>query len=279
MIKWEHSIFALPFALSAAMLAAGGWPTRWQLLWIVVCMVSARSAAMAFNRLADVEIDAANPRTKMRALPAGTLSNTFVSVFVTLSCGLFVIGAAELNRLTLYLSPIALAVVLLYSYTKRFTRWSHLALGFALGIAPAAAWIAVRGSLDPRILLLTAAVTCWVAGFDVLYACQDYEFDQKAGLHSLPRYCGIANALWIARLFHLSMLLLLLSLVWIFGLGALAMVGLVTVLLLLAYEHSLVSKNDLSKLNAAFFTMNGIISVIFFVFLALDLVVHHSSRM
>jgi 4-hydroxybenzoate polyprenyltransferase len=172
-----------------------------------------------------------------------------------------------------------LAVLLLYSYTKRWTRWSHLVLGFALGIAPAAAWIAVRGALDPRILLLTAAVTFWVAGFDVLYACQDYEFDQRTGLHSLPRYCGIGNALWIARSFHLVMLFLLLTLVWSFGLGTLTMAGVFAVLLLLAYEHSLVSKDDLSKLNAAFFTMNGIISVIFFVFLALDLLVHHSTTM
>src|SRR5260221_9035625 len=191
MIKWEHSIFALPFALSGAMLAAGGWPSRWQVLWIVVCMVSGRSAAMAFNRLADVDIDAANPRTRTRAIPAGTLSRSFVVLFVLIACAVFVVGAAELNRLTLYLSPLALAVVLLYSYTKRFTRWSHLVLGFALGIAPAAAWIAVRGSLDPRILFLTAGVTCWVGGFDVLYACQDIEFDRANSLPSIPRYFGV----------------------------------------------------------------------------------------
>jgi 4-hydroxybenzoate polyprenyltransferase len=174
---------------------------------------------------------------------------------------------------------LALAVLLLYSYTKRWTRWSHLVLGFALGMAPSAAWIAVRGSLDPRILLLTAAVTFWVAGFDVLYACQDYEFDQRAGLHSIPRYCGISNSLWIARLFHLSMLALLAALVWVFYLGPLAIAGVVVVLLLLAYEHSLLSKDDLSKLNAAFFTMNGIISAIFFLFLGLDLLLDHSIRM
>jgi 4-hydroxybenzoate polyprenyltransferase len=279
MIKWEHSIFALPFALCGAMLAAGGAPSAHQIIWIIIAMVSARSAAMSFNRLADVSIDAANPRTRTRALPAGALTHNFVTSFVIVSSAIFVLAAWELNRLSFLLSPVALAVLLLYSYTKRWTRWSHLVLGFALGIAPAAAWIAVRGSLDPRILLLTAAVTFWVAGFDVLYACQDYEFDQQAGLHSLPRYCGIGNALWIARSFHLSMLVLLISLVWIFGLGALTMAGVLAVLFLLAYEHSLVSKNDLSKLNAAFFTMNGIISVIFFVFLALDLLVHHSSRM
>jgi len=279
MIKWEHSVFALPFALCGAMLAARGVPTVHQLVWIVVAMVAARSAAMSFNRLADASIDAANPRTRTRALPAGVLTQNFVRNFTLVSCGLFVLAAWELNRLAFLLSPLALGILLLYSYTKRWTRWSHLVLGFALGIAPAAAWIAVRGSLDPRILLLTAAVTFWVAGFDVLYACQDYEFDQHAGLHSLPRYCGIGNALWIARLFHLSMLVLLAALIWIFGLGMLTMAGVVVVLLLLAYEHSLVSKDDLSKLNAAFFTMNGIISVIFFVFLALDLLVHRSATM
>src|SRR5579863_177249 len=177
MIKWEHSIFALPFALCGAMLAAGGIPTAHQLAWIIVAMVAARSAAMAFNRLADASLDAANPRTSTRALPAGQLTPAFVATFVVISSLLFMLAAAELNRLALWLSPVALAVLLLYSYTKRFTRWSHLVLGFALGIAPSAAWIAVRGSLDPRILLLTAAVTFWVAGFDILYACQDYEFD------------------------------------------------------------------------------------------------------
>jgi len=279
MIKWEHSIFALPFALCGAMLAARGLPNAHQIIWIIIAMVAARSAAMSFNRLADVAIDAANPRTRTRALPAGALTQNFVTTFVVVSAATFVFAAWELNRLAFLLSPAALAVLLLYSYTKRWTRWSHLVLGCALGIAPAAAWIAVRGSLDPRILLLTAAVTFWVAGFDVLYACQDYEFDQRTGLHSLPRYCGIGNALWIARGFHLVMLFLLLTLVWSFGLGALTVAGVVAVLLLLAYEHSLVSKNDLSKLNAAFFTMNGIISVIFFVFLALDLLMHHSATM
>jgi 4-hydroxybenzoate polyprenyltransferase len=207
------------------------------------------------------------------------LTQNFVRNFVVISSAIFVFSAWQLNRLAFLLSPAALAILLLYSYTKRWTRWSHIVLGFALGIAPAAAWIAIRGSLDPRILFLTAAVTFWVAGFDVLYACQDYDFDQEASLHSLPRYCGIANALWIARLFHLSMLFLLAALVWAFNLGALAIVGVFVVFLLLAYEHSLVSKDDLSKLNAAFFTMNGIISVIFFVFLALDLLLRRSVTM
>ncbi len=271
MIKWEHSIFALPFALCGAMLAAGGLPAWSQLGWIVVAMVSARSAAMAFNRLADASIDAANPRTATRALPAGVLTPAFVTTFTLVSCGIFVLAASQLNRLALWLSPVALAVVLLYSYTKRFTRWSHLFLGLALGIAPAAAWIGVRGSLNPRILLLTAAVMFWVGGFDVIYACQDYDFDRERGLHSVPRHLGIHAALWIARVFHLVMLGLLVALVLAFGLGKLALVGVVAVAALLAYEHSLVRHDDLSKLNAAFFTMNGVISVIFFLFVASDL--------
>jgi 4-hydroxybenzoate polyprenyltransferase len=271
MIKWEHSVFALPFALCGAMLAAHGMPSGAQVGWIIVAMVSARSAAMAFNRLADAAIDAANPRTRTRALPAGSLTPGFATAFVLTSCVVFVIAASQLNRLALVLSPLALGVVLLYSYTKRFTRWSHIVLGFALGIAPAGAWIAVRGSLDARILLLTAAVTFWVGGFDVLYACQDLEFDQERGLHSIPRHFGVRRALLVARGFHVTMLLLLAALVPTFGLGKLAVAGIVVVALLLAYEHSLVRTGDLSRLNAAFFTMNGVISVVFFLFVAADL--------
>src|ERR1700732_3081226 len=215
MIKWEHSIFALPFALCGAILAAGGWPAWRQLAWIIVAMISARSAAMAFNRLADASIDAANPRTATRALPVGQLTPAFVSMFVLVACGIFVLAASQLNRLTLMLSPVALAVILLYSYPQRFTRWSHLVLGFALGMAPAAAWIAVRGSLDPRILMLTAAVTFWVAGFDVLYACPDRDIDYQTGLHSIPRYLGIRRSLWVARAFHAVMLVLLIALLLI----------------------------------------------------------------
>jgi len=271
MIKWEHSIFALPFALCGAMLAAGGFPPVHQLVWIIVAMVAARSAAMAFNRWADAALDAANPRTSARALPAGQLSPGFVATFVVVSSGVFVLAASQLNRLTLLLSPVALAVLLVYSYTKRVTRWSHLVLGFALGIAPAAAWIAVRGSLDPRILLLTAAVTFWVGGFDVLYACQDYDFDRQAGLHSVPRFIGIRRALWVARGFHLVMVAFLVALLVVFAMGKLAAFGVLVVILLLIYEHSLVKADDLSRLDAAFFTMNGVISVLFFVFVAADL--------
>jgi 4-hydroxybenzoate polyprenyltransferase len=271
MIKWEHSIFALPFALCGAMLASNGWPSAWQLLWIIVAMVAARSAAMAFNRYADAEIDGANPRTSQRALPAGILNKNFVAAFVVIASAIFVFSAAMLNRLTLILSPVALAIVFLYSYTKRFTRWSHLVLGFALGIAPAAAWIAIRGSLDPRILLLTGAVMFWVGGFDVLYACQDCEFDTSFGLQSVPRHYGIGNALLLARIMHALMLLFLFAVVFAFGLGKLAIAGVIAVAALIAYEHSLVSAKDLSKLNAAFFTMNGIISVVLFLFVAADL--------
>ena len=253
------------------MLAANGLPAIHQLVWIIVAMVAARSAAMAFNRLADNSMDAANPRTRTRALPAKELTPQFVSSFVVVSCAIFVMAAAQLNRLALLLSPVAMAVVLLYSYTKRLTRCSHLVLGLALGIAPAAAWIAVRGTLDPRVLLLTAAVTFWVGGFDVLYACQDIEFDRANSLNSIPQAMGIPRALMVARTLHVVMLGLLMALVVVFGLGKLAIVGVVVVAALLAYEHSLVASDDLSKLNAAFFTMNGVIAVVFFVFVAADL--------
>jgi 4-hydroxybenzoate polyprenyltransferase len=270
MIKWEHSIFALPFALTGAVLAASGWPA-WRVLgWIVVCMVAARSAAMAFNRLVDTKIDAANPRTAMRALPAGSLSSGFVAGFVVLSAAVFVVGAAMLNRLTLELAPLALLVVLVYSFMKRVTRWSHLVLGLALGIAPSAAWIAVQGSLDWRIVVLSGAVLLWVGGFDVLYACQDFEHDRKVGLNSVPQAFGVRTAFWIARAMHLGMLLMLCWLVVLFGLGKVAVLGVVLVALLLVYEHSIISPRDMRRMNAAFFTLNGIISVLFFGFVAAD---------
>ncbi len=277
MIKWEHSIFALPFALTGAMLAAGGLP-QWQKLgWIIVCMVTARSAAMAFNRWADADLDAVNPRTRNRAIPAGLLSRRFVAVFTIVMAALFLAAAAQLNRLTLLLSPAALAVIFLYSYTKRFTRWAHLFLGLSLGIAPAAAWIAVRGSLDPRILVLMSAVLFWVAGFDILYACQDFEHDRQSNLNSIPKAIGISNAFLVARLMHASMIVLLLWLVHLFALGTITWVGIAVVTLLLLYEHLIVSPKDLSRLNAAFFTMNGVISVVFFLFVAADLLLLHRS--
>ncbi len=270
MIKWEHSIFALPFALTGAVLAAHGWPPLRVLGWIVVCMVAARSAAMAFNRLVDARLDAVNPRTAMRAIPAGMLSSNFVGGFVVVSVVLFAVGAAELNKLTLELAPLALAVVLAYSYMKRITRWSHLVLGLALGIAPSAAWIAVRGSLDVRIVVLTAAVLLWVGGFDVLYACQDFEHDRKAGLNSIPQAFGVGAAFWIARAMHIGMLLMLCWLIVLFGLGKVAVLGVVLVGLLLLYEHLIISPKDMRRMNAAFFTLNGVISVVFFGFVAAD---------
>jgi 4-hydroxybenzoate polyprenyltransferase len=275
MIKWEHSIFALPFALTGAVLAAAGWPRVPVLFWIVVCMVSARSAAMAFNRLVDARLDAANPRTAMRALPAGTLNAGFVAGFVAISAGIFLLAAGMLNRLTLELAPLALAVLLAYSYMKRVTRWSHLVLGLALGIAPTAAWIAVRGSFDPRIAVLTGAVLLWVAGFDVLYACQDFEHDRAAGLNSVPQAFGLGAAFWIARAMHAGMLGMLLWLVRLFALGPLALAGVATVAALLLYEHSIVSPRDLRRMNAAFFTLNGLISIAFFGFFAADVLLHN----
>jgi 4-hydroxybenzoate polyprenyltransferase len=271
MIRWEHSVFALPFALTGAMLAAHGWPTLPKILWIVVCMVAARSAAMAFNRWADADLDAANPRTRARAIPAGLLSRRFAAGFTVAMSVIFLLGAAELNRLTLLLAPLVLAVLLLYSFTKRFTRWSHLFLGLALGLAPSGAWIAIRGTLDPRILVLTAAVLFWVAGFDVLYACQDEAHDRDSGLLSVPATLGRKTAFFLARTMHLAMLALLLWLVALFHLGPVAITGVAAVALLLLWEHLLVSPHDLSRLNAAFFTMNGVISVIFFLFVATDL--------
>ncbi|HEX4005384.1 MAG TPA: UbiA-like polyprenyltransferase [Acidobacteriaceae bacterium] len=273
MIKWEHSVFALPFALTGAMLAAGGWPPWAKLGWIVVCMVSARSAAMAFNRWADADLDAANPRTKMRAIPAGLLTRRFAAGFTVAMAAVFLLGAWRLNRLTLLLAPVVLAVLFLYSYTKRFTRWSHLFLGLALGLAPTGAWIAIRGSLDARILVLTAAVLFWVAGFDVLYACQDEAHDRVVGLRSVPATLGTATAFLVARAMHLAMLALLVWLAVLFHLGAIAFVGIAAVALLLGWEHTMVSPRDLSRMNAAFFTMNGVISVIFFAFVAADLLV------
>ncbi|MGA2558604.1 MAG: UbiA-like polyprenyltransferase [Terracidiphilus sp.] len=271
MIKWEHSIFALPFALTASILAARGLPAWRTILWILIAMVAARSCAMAFNRWADAELDAANPRTRGRAIPAGLLSRQFVFGFTCVAALVFVLSAAQLNTLTLYLSPVVLVVLLGYSYLKRFTRWSHLGLGIALGLAPSAAWIAVCGALDPRILVLTFAVTLWAGGFDVLYSCQDFEHDRSAGLFSLPQSIGIPGAFMAARVMHLAMLGLLIWFGLLFNFHAFGWLGIAAVALLLAYEHSLVSPRDLRRLNAAFFTMNGVIATVFLVFVAADL--------
>jgi len=276
MIKFEHSVFALPFALTGALLAfrESRFDVRefgYKVLWIVVAMVGARSAAMAFNRILDADIDARNPRTRMRHIPAGILSTRFAWGFVLVSVLVFLLAARALNPLCLKLAPLALAVVFFYSFTKRFTTFSHLILGFSLGIAPAAAWIAVRGSLDPRILWLTAAVTFWTAGFDIIYSCQDYEFDSAAGLFSLPRRFGMPGALWIARLLHIAMIACLALLSISFSLGWLSWAGIAAIVALLLYEHSLVRANDLSRVDAAFFTVNGYVSVLFFLFWAADM--------
>lgn len=273
MIKWEHSVFALPFALTGAMLAAHGWPSWTKVFWIVVCMIAARSAAMAFNRWADAELDAANPRTRMRAIPAGLLTRRFTAAFTVAMSIVFLLAAAQLNRLSMLLAPVVLGVLFLYSYTKRFTRWSHLILGLALGIAPTGAWIAVRGTLDPRIVVLTAAVLFWVAGFDVLYACQDEAHDRASGLLSIPATIGTGNAFLLARAMHVIMLVLLVWLISLFHLGPIALAGICAVALMLLWEHLLVSPRDLTRMNAAFFTVNGIISVVFFLFIAADLLI------
>ncbi|HEX8802495.1 MAG TPA: UbiA-like polyprenyltransferase [Terriglobales bacterium] len=271
MIKWEHSVLTLPFGLTGAVLAAHGIPNMHTSIWIIVALVAARSAAMAFNRLVDAKIDAENPRTKIRAIPAGKLSKSFVFWFVVAAAVVVVFAAWELNPLAFYLSPLALGIVFFYSFTKRFTRWAHVVLGIAMGIAPAAAWIAVRGSFDPRILLLTGAVVFWGAGFDILYGCQDYEFDRGSNVYSVPKAFGIRNALIIARLFHVITVALLVAMVIAFGLGKIAMAGVGLVVLLLVFEHSLVKHDDLSRVNAAFFTMNGFISMGFLFFIAADL--------
>jgi 4-hydroxybenzoate polyprenyltransferase len=273
MIKFEHSVFALPFALTGALLAArathqppNGWPTLRQVLWIIVAMVAARSAAMTMNRIADVRYDRENPRTKQRALATGAISVSFAWIFTLMAIGVFLVAAWQLNPLALKLVPVALAILFFYSFTKRFTNWSHLFLGFALGISPAAAWIAITGGLDLRMLILCAAVTLWVGGFDVLYACQDIDYDRSAGLYSVPKRFGVANALLVARVMHACVVGLLAWLAASFALPWLAWLGIAVVAALLAYEHSLVKADDLSKLDAAFFAMNGYISMSFLLF-------------
>jgi len=265
MIKIEHTLFALPFAFLGAVLAARGIPTAAQILWITLAMAGARSTAMAFNRIADRDFDASNPRTKTRAIPAGALSVGFVLAFTIISAGVFLLAAAMLNRLTLILSPIALASIILYSYTKRWTMLSHLILGWCLAIAPTGAWIAVRGSVDsPTPLLLSLVVMLWTAGFDVLYACQDYDFDRREGLYSIPARFGVARALWISRALHVCAFAALVALYFVTRLGPLAVIGVIVTGALLGYQHTLVRANDLSKLNAAFFTTNAFVSVILF---------------
>jgi 4-hydroxybenzoate polyprenyltransferase len=266
MIKFEHTLFALPFAFLGAVLAADGLPNWRQILWITVAMFGARSAAMTFNRIIDRKFDAENPRTANRELPSGKLSVSFAWAFFIVSVVLFEIAAYSLNWLTFVLSPVALISVLGYSYAKRFTSFAHLILGWSLAISPTAAWIAVRGAIDDEIpLLLSLLVMMWTAGFDVLYACQDYEFDKNAGLRSIPARFGIKNSLKIARLFHVQAFIILVILYFATGLGWLALAGVVAVGALMIYQHTLVKPNDLSKMNAAFFTTNAFVSVILFI--------------
>jgi 4-hydroxybenzoate polyprenyltransferase len=265
MIKFEHTLFALPFAFLGAVMAAEGLPTWWQILWISLAMVGARSAAMTFNRIVDRDFDAANPRTASRELPSGKLSVRFAWVFFLASVVLFIVAAYSLNWLTFALSPIALASVLGYSYAKRFTSFSHLLLGWALAISPTGAWIAVRGAIDSEVpLLISLFVLMWTSGFDIMYACQDHDFDRKAGLRSIPARFGVARSLWMARLFHIQAWVVLLILYLVSGLGVVALVGVGLVALLLVYQHTLVKPNDLSRMNAAFFTTNAFVSIILF---------------
>lgn len=266
MIKFEHTLFALPFAFLGAVMAAEGLPSWQQILWITLAMVGARSAAMTFNRIVDRDIDARNPRTANRELPSGKLSVRFAWIFLFVSVALFLFAAYSLNWLTFALSPIALASVLGYSYAKRFTSFSHLLLGWALAISPTGAWIAVRGAIDSEVpLLISLFVLMWTSGFDIMYACQDYEFDKKAGLRSIPARFGIERSLWMARLFHFQAWFVLLILYIVSGLGIVALIGVGLVALLLVYQHKLVKPNDLSRMNAAFFTTNAFVSVILFI--------------
>lgn len=263
MIKFEHSIFALPFALVGAMLAVRGWPTPRQLLWLIVAMVGARSAAMTFNRIADLKYDALNPRTRTRALPSGRLSLRFAAGFTVVSCALLALAAYQLSPLAFKLSPAAIAILLLYSYAKRYTLFTHLVLGICDGLSPVAAWIALRNSVSTSVLLLGAAVAFWVSGFDLIYACQDVEFDCQAGIHSLPQRYGIRAALVISAAAHVAMIALLFAVLRMENLGWIALAGVVVMTALLAYEHSLVKPSDLSRINAAFFTVNGYVSLLF----------------
>ena len=271
MIKFSHSVFALPFALASAAVATGGRVPWRELPWIVVAMVGARSAAMGFNRLADQAIDARNPRTAGRELPRGVLSRREVWLFVGLSALALIGAAAMLNPLCLVLAPVALLVVLGYSYTKRFTAFSHLVLGLALSIAPLGAWLAVRGRFDAAPLILALAVLCWVAGFDTIYSCQDVDFDRREGLRSIPARLGIRRALTVARILHVTAVMLLAALYTRAPFHPVYLAGVAAVAALLVYEHSLVSADDLSRVDAAFFTVNGWISVGYLVFTILGL--------
>jgi 4-hydroxybenzoate polyprenyltransferase len=270
MIKFEHTVFALPFAFTGMVLAAEGIPSLWTVLWITVAMAGARSAAMGFNRWADRKIDAENPRTKSRALPAGLVTPRQVARFVIVSSAVFVFAAFMLNPLTFALSPVALVLVFFYSYTKRFTYLSHAVLGLAISLAPIGAWIAVTGAVEGAALFLGLAVLFWLIGFDILYGLQDIDFDAQAGLHSVPQRFGVRRALRLARLAHVVTALALATVGMMLGLGWFYWMGVLIAAGLLGYEHSLVTEGDLSKLDMAFFNMNGYLSVMVFLCTLLD---------
>jgi 4-hydroxybenzoate polyprenyltransferase len=272
MIKVEHTLFALPFAFLGAFLGADGFPALPKWVWIILAMVGARSAAMSFNRWADHAYDAQNPRTRGRALPAGQLSRCFIVAFIAATSSLFIFACYRLNWLSLALSPVALLVVFFYSFTKRFTWTSHFFLGLSLACAPIGGWVAIRGTMEPGILLFGLVVALWIAGGDILYACLDIDFDRQAGLFSIPVRWGIAKALRIALGLHLSMLLVLALAFFLFGLGWISWVGYLLVAGLLALEHRLVSPTDIRRVNTAFFTMNAVISSVLFLTVAADLV-------
>jgi len=271
MIKFSHTIFALPFALTGALLAAGGVPSIRQTLWIVLAMVGARTAAMAMNRLIDAEIDARNPRTAVRAIPAGLIGKGLTLFFIVAATALMMLAAQMLNPLCLKLSPIALFFLVLYSYCKRFTALAHVVLGICLAAAPIGAWVAIRGTVDMAALVLGGVVLFWVAGFDILYALQDLEFDRSAGLHSIPVLLGVKGSLLAARLFHLIMIALLFTLFMLMHLGTVFLIGIFVTIAMLLYEHWLLKDEDLKKLDAAFFNMNGYISVAIVLFTAADI--------
>lgn len=273
MIKFSHTVFALPFALAGALLAAKGLPTLAQLFWIIMAMVGARTAAMGLNRLIDAEIDARNPRTAGRAIPAGLIGKGVTLAFIVGSLALMLVAAGQLNRLCLLLSPLAIFFLVLYSYCKRFTSLAHVVLGICLAVAPIGAWVAIRGSLDAPAFILGAAVLFWVAGFDILYALQDLDFDRKAGLHSIPVLMGVDGSLWTARIFHLIMIALLLGLFVTMRMGGFFMAGILITSGMLLYEHWLLKDGDLEKLDAAFFNMNGYISIVILVCTAAEVLV------
>jgi len=269
-IKFSHTVFALPFAVMSAFLAAGGIPAGRQLFWILMCMVGARSAAMSLNRIADARYDALNPRTAQRAIPAGRLSVKETAIFMIAMAGLFVFSAYQLNRLAFVLSPVALAIILGYSYTKRFTSSSHLLLGLSLAIAPVGAWIAITGAISLVPLLLGLAVLLWTAGFDIIYACQDYEFDKRLGLHSLPKRIGIAPALVVSAALHAVMVAILGIVLIAAQMGKPFLIGILLVGVLLVYEHLIVKPHDLSRVNTAFFNINGMVSVLLMILTIAD---------